>query len=195
MTRTTDLRGASLLCLVCMTISWLAFSCIREQEAYAGEGKSRTREVIAGWPVHVTDAGENAAVREERLTAIARAIDLATSDMTERAALLTLVRNESGAAAYVYEGRCSDGPRGQRECDSGRATGVWQIHGEVPDSVVEQAELALSIWRSHRTRCRKVLADELVGAFAGYGTGGKCAPEAWAVRRAEETRRVARRLW
>lgn len=136
--------------------------------------ESRTLAVLSSFPVHYTDKDEDSDKRAARLLELQTAVDSATRNYEERAALLTLLKYESGTAAYVQEGRCSDGPRGKFECDSGRAKGPWQLHGEVPDDLSEQAALAIKLWRAARLRCSKVVPNEHEGAFSGYATGGKC---------------------
>lgn len=174
---------------VCATISTCSL------RALAGGG---TRGALRAFPVHVTDRDEPGESREARLERVAEAIDSATEDPLERAALLTLARYESGLARYVQEGRCADGPRGSRECDSGRSVGLFQLrpnanHPEVPESLGGQAAMALRLWRGARVRCRSSVPDELAGAFSAYGTGGGCGAS-WAKGRAEHLRRLRARL-
>lgn len=178
-------------------LAWHAVLCVAA--VALGSEPSPTLRALESMPVHVTDRDEPEEKRSRRLREIADAIDSATEDRLERAVLLTLVRYESGAAAYVHEGRCSDGPRGERECDHGRAVGHWQLHAserypEIPDSIEEQARIAVTLWRGARSRCRGSVTDDIAGAFAAYGTGGKCAPVAWAQHRADYARRLAGRL-
>src|ERR1700759_5427543 len=102
-------------------------------------------KILMSRPVHKTDT-ESRESREVRMHLFADAI----SDATKRAAcvgvkdparckpiladrrlaaglLLAKLDFESGAAQYVHEGRCDDGPVGAR-CDGGRAHGPWQQH-------------------------------------------------------------------
>lgn len=159
---------------------------------------SPTLAALLQLPAHVTDLDEPEADRLARLSLIADAIDAATDDQLVRAALVVLAWHETRLARYVHEERCSDGPRGARECDSGRARGLWQIHDapewSVPDSIEAQAALAARLWRGYRHRCRIDSRDDIAGAFVGYGTGGKCAPTKWAAKRAAHTRAVSGRL-
>lgn len=181
----------TLLCAIVLA------SCLVSLRGLSDTGA--TLRVLQSFPVHVTDKDEPAESRAARLAEIATAIDAATSDPTERAALLTLVRMESGAAGYVHRGECSTGPRGKFECDSGRAKGHWQLHANadhptIPDFLGEQAKIALRLWKSGRVACRRVVTDEIAGAFQSYGTGGKCSPSAWSSSRADHLRRIAGRL-
>lgn len=152
-----------------------------------------TLGVLVAMPVHVTDRDEDPERRLARLEAIAAAIDGASEHPEDRAALLALARHESHLAAYVHEGRCQDGPRGKAECDSGRAKGLWQLHGESPDDLDGQALRAIQLWRGFRKSCRSSVRDELEGAFSGYATGGRCG-FAGAPHRAQTMRAILRRL-
>lgn len=191
--RTSDTRAVFSLVLACAIISALAFARL----AFGAE--RGTLAVLRSFPVHITDRGESPEKRERRLVEIAEAIDAVTNDATEKAALVTIARFESGLAAYVFDGRCSDGPRKDRECDSGRARGIFQIHPnekhpEIPASVEEQADIALRLWRGGRASCARVVSDSVAGAFAYYGTGGKCAPSEWSNERAKHLRSIVGRL-
>lgn len=192
--RTTDLRATLALVGACTAITACAFVGLAH-----GAQERGTLAVLRSMPVHVTDRGEAPEKRNERLSDIASAVDAVTESPTERAALLTIARFESHLAAYVFEGRCSDGPGGSKECDSGRAVGVFQLHPNanhpvIPASVFEQADIALRLWRGGRESCRRVVSDELQGAFDAYGTGGKCAPSKWSKARAEHLRAIQGRL-
>ena len=160
---------------------------------------SAVRRVLDSMPVHVTDKGEAPEKRGARLDAISAAIEGATQVPIERAALLVLARRESGLAAYVFEHRCSDGPRGERECDSGKAKGVFQLqpnrmHPEIPADVASQAKIAIAAWRYGMHRCSHSVPDDIAGAFDSYGSGGGCAPTEQGKSRAAETRAYAGRL-
>ncbi len=154
--------------------------------------------VLSSFPVHHTDRDEPEEARARRVGAVASAIDQATDDPTERAALATLVRFEAGLARYVQEGRCSDGPRGKHECDSGRSIGLFQLRPNdnfptVPSDLEGQAVMALRIWRGARVRCRSSVPDELAGAFSQYGSGNSCG-HSWAEARASHVRKIRGRL-
>lgn len=182
----------------------LAFACCLAALTVIGRAsgneESPTLRVLRAVPVHTMDRKEDEppARRDARLRVMADAIDGAAKDRVVRAALIVLARRESGLAAYVYEGRCADGPPGE-QCDDGKATGPWQLHatddGPVPESIDEQAAMAASVWRFGRKRCRRMVPDELAGAFASYGSGGKCSPSKSSKARAQETRAMVGRLW
>lgn len=193
----TDLKHTLTLCAVVLSTALISLAGLAH-----GAGESPTLRALRAIPVHTMDIKEEEPQehRDKRLRVIAEAIDEAANEPLVRAALIVLARRESGLAAYVYENRCEDGPRGEAECDSGKATGPFQLHTnrnhpEIPESIRKQAEIAASLWRFGRKRCRRVVNDELAGAFASYGSGGKCAPSKSSKSRARETRAVAGRLW
>lgn len=188
----SDQRAVAILLAVCALLSFGSLAGL----AY---GESSTYSALASLPPHVTDAEEPPPIRERRLRGIAAAIDGAARDRTERAALIVLAYQETRLARYVQEDRCSDGPRGDRECDSGLAHGLWQIHDaprfKVPESLDDQAKLARKLWSGGRNMCRRMgVRDELAGAYVAYGTGGKCSLTKWAEKRAAHLRAVRRRL-
>jgi len=148
-----------------------------------------TLAVISAWPPHVSDADEDPTKRASRLTEIADAIDGATGDRQERAALLTLIRYESGAASHVQRGECKP-----HECDKGRATGIYQLHGDVPVELAGQTSRALGVWRFGFKRCARSHPDPIAGAFQSYGSGGHCAPSKWSAKRAATMRGLVSRL-
>jgi hypothetical protein len=196
--RTTDTKAMLALLMAAALVFSTALTCA-SQEVYASELPCADQEcsdlwptlkVLMSFPVHVTDRNEDKGERIHRLAQIAKAIDAASESTRDRAALLTLARFESNLARYVEQSRCSDGPRGPLECDSGRATGLWQIHGEVPADLAGQAALAIRIWRFGLTRCGGAAKDDFTGAFASYGSGGKCAPSGQSAKRAEYMRGV-----
>ncbi len=174
----------------------LALGVVGASMVLASPGKSedlRTLSVLAAFPVHVSDKAEASDVRLKRLREIADAIDAASASPRDRAALLTLVRFETNAAGYVHEGRCADGPRGKAECDGGKATGHFQLHGEVSESLAEQAKRAITIWRFGLKRCGRVTRDDYAAAFSSYGSGGKCGLSSY-TKRAAYLRSIAGRL-
>jgi len=192
----SDAKSVLVLVFVAFAQCGLALTCAGLTEAAE---QDPTLQALESFPRHETDASEDETKHFQRLRDIAAAINLATEDTTERAALAVLAKRESGLAAYVYEDRCSDGPRKQYECDRGRARGVWQLHAnrdnpEISGDVYDQAKIAVKLWRGHRYRCAGSSQDQLAGAFAGYATGKACS---WggAASRASETRRVAAKLW
>lgn len=177
--------GATVLALVVIAMSVLALI----GEAHASE-ESTTLRALQAMPVHESDKDEPALERAERLGYLAGAIDGVARDQLERAALLVIVREESGLARFVDLDwpKCREGRGGW--CDSGRAFGVAQLHGmKRTETRAEQMRVALSRWRHHRQRCGSV-----AGAFAGYGSGSSCAVTKQASERASMARKLASRL-
>ncbi len=173
--RTQTLKPGTRAVLLMLAV-WLA-SVLFSLKGLANEAEprqSRTLAVLSAFPVHYTDKAEDPIKRAWRVELTAIAVDRATQNLQERAALLTLLKFESGLASYVQEDRCHEGPRGKFECDSGKALGIWQLHGEVSDDLNLQAERALFLWRAARKRCGKVVDNDIIGAFSGYATGGSC---------------------
>jgi hypothetical protein len=117
---------------------------------------------------------------------LAGAIDGVARDRLERAALLVIVRGESGLARFVDFDwdKCREGHQGW--CDSGRAYGLAQLHGMLrTETRAEQMREALKRWRYHRARCGSV-----AGAFAGYGSGSSCVVTKQASERAASAKRL-----
>lgn len=136
--------------------------------------------VMLRLPTWYQDADETPEQRADLLRPVALAIELATDDVTEQAALIALGYAESSWARYVVEGRCSDGPAGTR-CDHGQARHPWQVHRAAcpaawelaeddPRALERSAECAVRILRGAKMRCR----DGWRGAFAGFARGASC---------------------
>lgn len=103
--------------------------------------------------------------------------------------LLALGKNETRFASYVLEGRCQDGPPGER-CDWSRRTnrpvarGPFQVHPwckgawSVPETSIESlvggARCAVSLVNRALERCLKTRHAAWEGAFAVY-RGQTCA--------------------
>lgn len=136
--------------------------------------RTATHCVLKETKKHETDKHISDNEWSKQLLPIARAIDLVARNNQERAALVTLGEFESKFARYVLENRCSDGPRKEKECDSGRAKGPWQQWSfptrKVPDDINIQADMAIRLLRGFYTKCGYTWE----GAFSGYATGGKC---------------------
>lgn len=123
---------------------------------------------------------ETAEQRQSRLAPYAAGIARHARSSDERAALMAVAWHETRLAAYVTEGRCHEGPPGQR-CDNGKARGPWQLHGwckaTSPDG---EAECAARMLRHFRSRC-----GSWARAFGAYASGGTC----YAMPAREATRR------
>jgi hypothetical protein len=95
---------------------------------------------------------ETGEAREARLAPYAAGIARHARTADEAAAMVAIGQHESRWAAYVTDGRCHEGPAGQR-CDNGRARGPWQLHGwckaKTPDGEAECAARLLRYARGH----------------------------------------------
>lgn len=171
-----------------LLLVWLGLVLVAHR-GLAGEG-SVARQLFAT-ARHVSDLDEPEDSRAERLDRFARVIEDNARSAESRAVLLTLNHFEAASARYVLENRCSDGPRGEAECDHGRAVGPWQLHGshDLALDLDAQARRAVGRWRHHKARC----GGTIEGAFAGYARGEACT---WsgAAERAAKFRTIVRRL-
>lgn len=71
---------------------------------------------------------ETPAQREARLRVAAEAmVEVTGGRASGVAALIAVGKHESEFSQYVGEGRCLEGPAGQR-CDNGLARQYWQVH-------------------------------------------------------------------
>lgn len=157
-----DIKSILLLTLISTALSTAALFGLCQ----AAENRS-TYEVLASLPTHKSDAGEPALQRAERLRDIASAVDGATLDATERAALISLGSHESHFSRTV----CS----GEQLGDGGRAFGCWQSHH--PDrsgGVSGQARRAIAQLKRAGNYCRDESQDYWRGAFSLYATGKTC---------------------
>lgn len=165
--------------------------------------------LLAATP-HRTDLDEPKEAREARLATIAFVIATASEGVPERAALLMAQgESESRWARYVGEGRCKEGPPGER-CDPDyrgfpRARTYWQTWrvscpkawDEEAGSVLEMTEAAkctVRLMRSGMRRCQLNGYDPLHGAFAGARGGAACTGP-WAVKRTKRYRAALSFLW
>lgn len=134
--------------------------------------------VLLALPVYMGD-GESGESREARLDPWARAIAAEARTPDEAAALVAVGQLESRWAEYVTEGRCHEGPAGQR-CDNGRAKGPYQLHGWCTATDPRgQTACAARMLRWARSRC-----GSWERAFGAYASGGRCyaMPEREALR-------------
>lgn len=145
------------------------------------------------------DDSEDIFDRGIRMAVIAGAIDDAAK-LTEfpgaknelRAALFAVGRYESRYARNVHEGRCAP-----RQCDQGRATGVFQVwplwfDGKDPKRGVgtqTQPTLISTMAAARALADGKRQCGTLLGMMSVYATGNTCR---W--RGAKERERLARRL-
>jgi hypothetical protein len=136
-------------------------------------------------PWHGDQGDEN---RGSLLQPLAIAIDNIGHTREERAALIADAYAESSLARYVLEGRCSDGPPGQR-CDPdqhgvARARGPWQVwHYCHKPGLEGEAECVVQLLRLGKHRCAS-----WEGAFAAlHGPSCQWAP---ATQRVQLMRRL-----
>ncbi|HEX7671403.1 MAG TPA: hypothetical protein VF395_17540 [Polyangiaceae bacterium] len=127
---------------------------------------------------YVGDKVDTPEGRETLYRPVAEAIAEVARTNVEASMLLALAFHESGLARFVIEGRCADGPPGQR-CDGGRARGVFQLHesacreawkledGSVP-SIRAEARCAIRLLRWNADRGKDHTPSRLHAAFAGY---------------------------
>lgn len=130
------------------------------------------------------DLDESCADRATRLAPAAYWCTVYAQSRDELAACITLGIHESRWARYVGEGRCRDGPQGER-CDPDRhgrprARGWWQLHRSAcpalwrtplgsSEAIQAGARCAVAVWRGALWRCRgRHPAGPLAGAYAGY---------------------------
>jgi hypothetical protein len=179
------------ICLVLAAVSIIA-ALLFTGRANASE-PSRTFEVLQSFARHHTDQDEPEADRDARLTSHSEAIDSATSNRLERAVLVTLAGREGVNLARFVDldlDTCRKGIDGW--CDRGAAFSIYQLHGtDRTGDRAWAARKAIGLWRYHGKRCASMGFDYTVGAFAGYGSGGRTCDTADARDRAAEARRRA----
>jgi hypothetical protein len=191
----SELTGVLILILLALAPALFALSVARGEEP---PRKWLTLSVIKNSELSHTDDSEEIKKQDARLFDIATAIDTATTDKMERAVLITIAVHETHLASYVYEGRCSDGPRGKYECDEGRAFGPWQLHAAplvpVPVTTTGQAARALALYRYAHNRCKSVTNDAISAGLAHYGRGNSCGSTPSSDKRAKYARSIVGRL-
>jgi hypothetical protein len=133
---------------------------------------------------------------------VAEAIAEVAKTKSEASILVALAFHESGFARFVIEGRCAQGPPGQR-CDGGKARGVFQLHeaacreawklkdGSV-ESIRAEARCAIGLLRWNAERGKDLTPTRVHAAFAGYAARG------WdwdgAAKRVETARKIEKEL-
>lgn len=129
-------------------------------------------------PHYVADRHEPESVRAELLRPYAEEVSFQARTPEEAARVIAAGQHESGFARYVLEGRCAEGPPGQR-CDDGKARGFAQLHlAACRDAHAQPVNTRLSIalevrcvfrqLRAAEQRCAGRALTPLHGAFAGY---------------------------
>lgn len=166
--------------------------------ARADEPVSPTLRVLLSAPRHVSDLEEDDGQREERLKAIADAIDTATPHPHERALLLAQGWHESRWATFVHLDlpRCAEGHQGW--CDHGRAWSPWQLHGtDRSHDMSWAAARAIALLRYYARRCGApgLTTNRSVKAgLSGYATGGRLCLWRGADERVRTWRRYLERM-
>ena len=151
---------------------------------------------------YVGDRSDTPEQRSSLYRPVAEAIAEVARSKFEASMLVALAFHESGLARFVIEGRCSDGPPGQR-CDGGKARGVFQLHeaachdaweredGSI-ESIRAEAHCAIRLLRWNAERGQGHAASRAHAAFAGY------AAREWswdgAAKRVETARKIESRL-
>jgi hypothetical protein len=149
-------------------------------------------------PRHTTDRHEPANERGARFMELSEAIGTFAKTPEEAALMATVVIHESTLARYIAEGRCKDGPKGQR-CDGLRSRGYFQNRqiscpkgwAQKPGSREELFEMAKCSRRDLARGWYKCGTAE--GAFAAFNGSHSCkAP--WAKSRVRTFTRVLGQL-
>jgi hypothetical protein len=151
---------------------------------------------------YVGDKVETPEQRSTLYRPVAEAIAEVARTNVEASMLIALAFHESGFARFVIEGRCADGPPGQR-CDGGKARGVFQLHQSAcPDAwklqdgsapaIRAEAHCAIRLLRWNADRGKDHAPSRLHAAFAGY------AAREWnwdgAAKRVETARKLEKAL-
>jgi hypothetical protein len=151
---------------------------------------------------YVADRVDTPEQRSTLYRPVAEAIAEVARTKFEASILVALAFHESGFARFVIEGRCSEGPPGQR-CDGGKARGVFQLHEaacheawELKDGSVEsiraEARCAIRLLRWNAERGKDRTPNAAYAAFAGY------AAREWtwdgAAKRVETARKIEKAL-
>lgn len=128
-------------------------------------------------PTYGADRHEQPGERIALFWPVAQTIASVSKNKEERAAMVTLLKHESGGARYVLSGHCSQGPVGAR-CDHGHARGPFQVHSwckdaysvneDSPESLQAGALCAIHMLRAAKYRCASRNSDLLAGMFSGY---------------------------
>jgi len=127
---------------------------------------------------YVGDRLETPEQRSALYRPVAEAIAEVSRTDAEASLLVALAYHESRLARFVIEGRCADGPRGQR-CDGGKARGVFQLHQSAcpeawvledgsTESMRAEARCAIRLLRWNAARGKGRAPSRLHAAFAGY---------------------------
>lgn len=133
-------------------------------------------------PEYSGDKGQSPEARRQLYTPVAAVIREVSRSRSEEALLVALAEHESGFARFVIEGRCSEGPPGQR-CDGGKARGVFQLHQAAcpaawkhpegsPESMALEAGCAIRLLRWGGAQCKDHALTPIHGALGVYAGRG-----------------------
>jgi hypothetical protein len=144
--------------------------------------------VMLKQPQAVRDRADGPEARADLYRPLAHAIASATRNLNLVVALMAQSYYETKWARYVLEGRCKDGPPGER-CDwssvmkAPLARGPWQVHrwcraawdtdDGSPESYEASAACQLRLLKQHYAACKT-----WEGAFAGSWRGSCSSPTA-----------------
>jgi hypothetical protein len=118
-------------------------------------------------PPAALDRSESVEQRTALFLPVAEAIARVSRSDRQAALLIAQAWEDTKLARYVLEGRCHDGPVGQR-CDNGKARGPWQVHKWCTATTLDgEARCALRAASSGMDRCRGHAQSPVHGAFAG----------------------------
>lgn len=144
-------------------------------------------------PPYYGDRAESLAERTALYRPVAEAIyEVSKESKNAQATAAMLISQgfeETKYARYVLEGRCSDGPPGQR-CDNGRSRGAFQVGRWCPldHGPLGEARCALRAARYGAAHCRQRSLTPWHGAFAGLAARDCSWPQA--DRRVATMRRI-----
>lgn len=124
--------------------------------------------VAMAYPPYYGDKSDSREARAELYQPTVVAIAWSVNNWGDAALLLSQAINETHLARYVLEGRCLDGPPGQR-CDNGRSHGPFQVNVKwCPSTDFRvQARCALRAARGGVMRCKEHALSPHHAAFAG----------------------------
>lgn len=133
-------------------------------------------------PEYTGDKGQTPESRRQLYAPVATMIHDVSHSRSEEALLVALAEHESGFARFVVEGRCSEGPPGQR-CDGGNARGVFQLHAAAcpsawqhpegsPESMALEAACAIRLLRWGGSQCQAHALTPIHGALGVYAGRG-----------------------
>ena len=164
--------------------------------------------LMLSWPQYHLDRGDSPAARRALYRPVAEAICAVAQTRMERVWLAVQFDAETHGARYVLEGRCADGPKGERcdwcfsRCYSGKpgptSTGPWQAKRRWCPLAVLAPTLrgrykagARCALRTARRGFKKCGAIE--GAFAHQLGAGRCHAR-WAAARARRVEQILARV-